>query len=550
MPTTFAPVTQLNDLFNDVALSGSPAQGSVFYRNGSGKWSDLAPSATVGAALVGGGAGANPQWGPVPLDKRGDTATGQMVFAKNGSLVNDTSQDALIIQPSTIPATNYRGLSIYKASGDTTPSIWTDTSGFLYQSATGVGACRLKSSGNAGILEVSSSTGLITVGRAGANSLLANSADTGIVFTGSMYFATSTSGATILFGSNLVPNVLQLGAFAGSRTTIPLAPPSSANFGSLSLGAGPFDGTTTGFFAGSASGTQLAINAASGYAGDFVHHALAGVTLVKVKSTGQTVFAGLGSSVNDITQDVIQIRPSGTVAANWRPLAMYLTSAGTTPGFSINADGGITLGGSSRLTVSVSTDGANTFFRLLNPTTGQAQMQIGKYGGTVYAPTNQHLDLTSNTIAIRVANVYNATSPGIVTNTDVAVTTAFYRLFGCQNNGTTKFYVDKDGAVNGANFASNFRSITTTTSLDNTYGYVLCDATSAAFTVTLPAANTVAAGTRMYLQKKDSSANAVTVSRASTDTINGATTFSLAAQYNTVTLVSDGVGIWYILASR
>src|SRR5438045_4012802 len=122
MPTILAPATFLNDLFNDVALSGSPAQGSVFYRGGSGKWNDLAPSATVGAALVGGGTGADPTWGPVPLDKRGDTATGSMTLSYAGF------GDALHIQPATLQSGGYKPWS-YTPFGGSSPVTYVDQAG-------------------------------------------------------------------------------------------------------------------------------------------------------------------------------------------------------------------------------------------------------------------------------------------------------------------------------------------------------------------------------------------------------------------------------------
>jgi hypothetical protein len=74
----------------------------------------------------------------------------------------------------------------------------------------------------------------------------------------------------------------------------------------------------------------------------------------------------------------------------------------------------------------------------------------------------------------------------------------------------------------------------------------LCDATSAAFAVTLPAAN-VSSGREFIIKKIDASANAVTVTRAGTDTIDGATTYALSTQHAFVTIISDGTA-WRIVA--
>jgi len=68
---------------------------------------------------------------------------------------------------------------------------------------------------------------------------------------------------------------------------------------------------------------------------------------------------------------------------------------------------------------------------------------------------------------------------------------------------------------------------------------ILCNATTAAFTVTLPTAVGVS-GLKYVVKKTDSSANAITIATTSAQTIDGASTYSLAAQWNFVALQSDG----------
>lgn len=96
------------------------------------------------------------------------------------------------------------------------------------------------------------------------------------------------------------------------------------------------------------------------------------------------------------------------------------------------------------------------------------------------------------------------------------------------------------------NNLTTLSTITTGTTLSSSYGYVLCNAASAAFDVTLPAASS---RYRFHIKRINSGANAVTVKRAGSDTIEGATDYALAAQYNSVTLYSDGSGVWYIESS-
>jgi hypothetical protein len=74
---------------------------------------------------------------------------------------------------------------------------------------------------------------------------------------------------------------------------------------------------------------------------------------------------------------------------------------------------------------------------------------------------------------------------------------------------------------------------------------ITCDATGAAFTVTLPKAN-LFEGYVFYIKKIDASANAVTIDGNGAETIDGAANASLTAQWESRTLMSDGSN-WIIL---
>ena len=79
----------------------------------------------------------------------------------------------------------------------------------------------------------------------------------------------------------------------------------------------------------------------------------------------------------------------------------------------------------------------------------------------------------------------------------------------------------------------------------------LCDATSAAFAVTLPPPTDAdpAAGRVVTFKKTDASANAVTVTPDDVgETIDGATSYPLSSQYDFVTIISDG-SVWHIVGS-
>ena len=81
------------------------------------------------------------------------------------------------------------------------------------------------------------------------------------------------------------------------------------------------------------------------------------------------------------------------------------------------------------------------------------------------------------------------------------------------------------------------------TMLTSDFG-ILANASAGAFTVTLPAASNT--GMLVFIKKIDTSTNVVTVSRAGTDTIEGATAEKLATKNKSFTLIAGGSGVWYI----
>ena len=70
-------------------------------------------------------------------------------------------------------------------------------------------------------------------------------------------------------------------------------------------------------------------------------------------------------------------------------------------------------------------------------------------------------------------------------------------------------------------------------------GYILCDASSGAFTVTLPTASGIS-GKQIIIKKIDSSANAITIDGDGAETIDGSATQSLPSQYDYLSMHSDG----------
>lgn len=75
-------------------------------------------------------------------------------------------------------------------------------------------------------------------------------------------------------------------------------------------------------------------------------------------------------------------------------------------------------------------------------------------------------------------------------------------------------------------------------------GVYLCDATAGAIVATLPAAS-ASKGWFILIVKTDSGGNNVTVTRAGSDTIEGATTVALSAQYQKWAGYNSGATPWY-----
>ena len=101
-------------------------------------------------------------------------------------------------------------------------------------------------------------------------------------------------------------------------------------------------------------------------------------------------------------------------------------------------------------------------------------------------------------------------------------------------------YLQGGGATRGA-----YRSVTTTGNVLSGDYLLICDATAGAITMTLPPAALVPG--RIYAFKRiNSGANAVIVDPSGAETIDGAATYTLSAQWNSVTIMSNGTA-WFII---
>jgi hypothetical protein len=97
-------------------------------------------------------------------------------------------------------------------------------------------------------------------------------------------------------------------------------------------------------------------------------------------------------------------------------------------------------------------------------------------------------------------------------------------------------------------------SLPTTASrvLSNKPEHVLVDATASAVVISLPAISNMPTNqiVEKHFKKTDVSGNTVTITPSSGNTVEGAGTYVLSAQYESVTLYTNGIGTaWYIKAA-
>ncbi len=88
----------------------------------------------------------------------------------------------------------------------------------------------------------------------------------------------------------------------------------------------------------------------------------------------------------------------------------------------------------------------------------------------------------------------------------------------------------------------NVRFTAVSTTLTESDGVLVCDATAGNIVVSLPTVTLI--GKRFLIVKSDSSTNTVTVSAFGNDAIEGSTSKTLSTQFQKVDLVANGVSMW------
>jgi hypothetical protein len=99
--------------------------------------------------------------------------------------------------------------------------------------------------------------------------------------------------------------------------------------------------------------------------------------------------------------------------------------------------------------------------------------------------------------------------------------------------------------VDGSVMSAQYRNVTTTGNVVSGDYLIVANAAGGAITMTLPPAALVPG--RIYTFKRiNSGANAVVIDPSGAETIDGAATYTLSAQWNSVTIMNNGIA-WFII---
>lgn len=158
-------------------------------------------------------------------------------------------------------------------------------------------------------------------------------------------------------------------------------------------------------------------------------------------------------------------------------------------------------------------------------------------GNTIYTPVSFNLIASASTSALNINHTGNAPIGFLTQNTERMT------ILGGGNVGINNASPNSSLQVSGS-FASKYNATATGITLDGTYGTVNVTATGQ--TITLPTAASITG--RVYTIKLTASGSA-TVATTSSQTIDGATTYSLSAQYKYVSVQSDGAN-WMIISNN
>lgn len=260
---------------------------------------------------------------------------------------------------------------------------------------------------------------------------------------------------------------------------------------------------------------------------DNVTNTLPTIALYQINSaTNNSLYFGGGTSGGYASTN-IRFYTGETTTTTTGTARMYIASdGGISMGTSIN-NGLVTIGGSRNMAgMTTSQAGRVLDQATLTVTDTDQSGTIANRNAVAFRTTTF---ASSNAVTLtESASVYISSAPTAGTNTTITNPYAFW-----VDAGRTRL----DGGLR-----LSHRAITSTTTLDVTTDYMI-NVTSGTFTVNLP---TAVGNTGTVFIIKNSGVGTVTVDADGTETIDGALTYPLSTQYQSVTIISNGSN-WLII---
>lgn len=249
------------------------------------------------------------------------------------------------------------------------------------------------------------------------------------IMSGGITGQTSSAGNLILMSTNHATKGY-VGITNAARAT--------ANYGCLSIGAGAFDGSTSGFFVGSANGTQIAINSASGSTSDLANWQIAGVSKFKVDANGNifvnnsirgytTTVTAAGSTTLTVASTYLQFFTGSTTQTVTLPVVSTL-ALGTQFYIRNNSTGAITVNSSGGNTVLIVAGLTSATFTSVATAGTDETTWLFQYNGTINA-TGKYLVL-NNSLILQGTDGTQMTFPS--TSANIARTDAAQTFTGIQ----------------------------------------------------------------------------------------------------------------------
>ena len=214
------------------------------------------------------------------------------------------------------------------------------------------------------------------------------------------------------------------GGSVGIGTTTPYgklnvygAPTASANYGTLSIGGGAFDGTTAGYFVGNASGTSIAVNEVSAFTGNLLDLQRNGVSRIKVDNTGSLTSAS-------------------SIYASSFAASSYSGSSPSVPSITLQDRNFST---------------AN--FIAINSVTGTISNTTGTFTGIKISPTYNQVSSTASNTDLLINRTQTAVGSGAQSLANLQVGGTSWYNFATGNTATTGGFNAASGTENAVTIA-------------------------------------------------------------------------------------------------